>query len=209
MSSQHTDTTKINSNSEIHFPDPAFRASVSEATGVAIGEFIPDYKIWECEKLDLYGEQFSSLQGIEFLTRLRTLTCYWANLTSVDLSSNTVLRELKIIGSRQLKSLDVTMLPYLESLDCTGCREISEIDVTKNTELTSLEYSSTKIKDLDFTKCTKLERLDCSGTLTTSTLDVSTLPNLKELHCCDNNLTSLDVSKNTELQKLDCRKTSC
>lgn len=59
----------------------------------------------------------TSLEGIEYFTKLTDLNCGGNGLTSLDLSKNTALKRL-VCSTNRLPSLDITNNTALESVDC-------------------------------------------------------------------------------------------
>ena len=191
---------------ETNFPDPTFRAYVSNLTRVAEGGIISDVKLQAVKKINVSGSydtigNITSLQGIEFFTALTSLNCNFNQLTSLDVSNNTALIELNCYGN-QLTSLDVSNNTALTELEC-GNNQLTILDVSNNTALTSLYCSINQLTSLDVSNNTALTSLDCNNNQLTS-LDMSNNTALSSLHCFNNQLTSLDVSDNTALTDLWC-----
>ena len=101
------------------------------------------------------------------------------NLTALDLSENTLLKDLSCLYNK-----------------------LTTLDVSQNTQLTELDCSDNKLSSLDISKNTLLDKLYCIGN-NLSSLDVSNNTQLKRLYCFANYLTSLNVS-NTQLELLYC-----
>ena len=183
-----------------NFPDPNFRAYISQVTGLSVGSTISDAKLASITEIFANEKGISSLQGIEYFTELTKLRCYNNQLTSLDVSKNTKLTSLNCLGN-QLTSLDVSKNTKLTLLQCSG-NQLTSLDVSKNTELSYLDCTC-QLTSLDVSKNTELTDLYCSGNQLTS-LDVSKNTNLTKLSCLDNRLTSLDVSCNSKLAILVC-----
>ena len=135
-------------------------------------------------------------------TALKELWCYANQLTVLDVSKNTALRILNCYGNR-LTTLDVDKNTALEKLHCDG-NQLTTLDVSKNISLIRLECHDNQLTSLDVSKNTALTRLKCSYNQLIS-LDVSKNTALTGLKCRNNQLTVLDVSKNTALTYLECR----
>ena len=184
-----------------NFPDPSFRSYISSKTGVSVGSTISDAKLASITEIFANEKGISSLQGIEYFTKLTNLQCYKNQLTSLDVSKNTELTYLYCFNN-QLTSLDVSKNTKLTTLFCSN-NQLTSLDVSKNTELTSLNCLGNQLTSLDVSKNTKLILLNCYNNQLTS-LDVSKNTELTSLDCSTNQLTSLDVTKNTELTELQC-----
>ena len=146
------------------------------------------------------GENLTALD-LSHNTELKELNCIGNRLTTIDLSHNTQLTKLNC-SSNQLTILDVSKNTKLEDLSC-GHNNLTSLDVSKNTLLWGLVCFSNQLTTLDVSKNTKLTYLDCSSNSLT-TLDVSKNTLLWYLACFFNQLTALDVSHNTKLKELNC-----
>ena len=146
------------------------------------------------------GENLTALD-LSHNTELKELICIGNRLTTLDLSHNTQLTKLNC-SSNQLTILDVSKNTQLEDLSCDH-NNLTSLDVSKNTLLWDLVCFSNQLTALDVSKNTKLTYLDCSSNSLT-TLDVSKNTLLWYLACFFNQLTALDVSKNTKLMELNC-----
>ena len=186
--------TNVNATSEIPinaktFPDKIFRdeyvskyfdkdkngklseQEIEEITDIAISP-----GIWDPG----FFEKIKDLTGIEYFTKLTSITINDTCLTKLDVSKNTALTELNLAGN------------YL-----------TKLDVSKNKKLGSLDCSYNKLKKLDVSKNTALESLRCCFNGLT-TLDLRSNTNLSHLDCAYNKLTTLDLRSNTNLLYLDC-----
>ena len=159
---------------EQNFPDAAFRnallkydtnndreLSKSEVSGII--------------ELELMSRNIESLQGIEYLTELKELTC----------------------GSNKLKTLDVSKNTKLTNLYC-GDNELTELDVSNNPELVELNFVWNDVRTIDTSNNSKLKELAVSGN-PVHKLDLSNMPDLEELFCPWSGITELDLSYNPKL----------
>ena len=207
--------TNVNATSEIPinaktFPDKIFRdeyvskyfdkdkngklseQEIEEITDIAISP-----GIWDPG----FFEKIKDLTGIEYFTKLTSITINDTCLTKLDVSKNTALTELNLAGN-YLTKLDVSKNKKLGSLDCSY-NELTKLDVSKNKKLGSLDCTNNKLTKLDVSKNKKLGSLDCSYNKLKK-LDVSKNTALESLRCCFNGLTTLDLRSNTNLSHLDC-----
>ena len=146
-------------------------------------------------------ENIFDLTGIEAFTALTSLSCYFNQLTSLDLSQNTALYYLRC-DNNELTGLDVGQNTALTHLECSSNQLIS-LDVSQNIALTVLNCGGNQLTGLDVSQNTALTVLGCGGYQLTS-LDVSQNTALEGLYCANNQLTSLDVSQNIALTELYC-----
>ena len=194
-------STTINST---NFPDANFRAYVTENFDTDGNGVLSDTEKNAVTSIDVSSKSISSMVGVENFKNLYTLFCPSTQISSLDVSKNTALTDLRCFGT-QISSLDVSKNTALTRLYCDST-QLSSLDVSQNTALTYLDCSSTQISSLDVSKNTALTYLDCSSTQISS-LDVSKNTNLTELLCHNTQISSLDVSKNTWLTELWCAYT--
>ena len=166
---------------ETNFPDENFRNWVLSQDYGQDG-MLTEAEIAGVTEIDVSRKNISSLKGIEYFTELTELYCNGNQLTSLDMSENTLLKRL-ICDYNSLTSLNVTKCTALVNLDCES-NQLTALDITKNTALTDLV---------------------CGENLLTS-LDVSKNINLKDFDCSNNQLTSLNVSNNKVLSDFVCYK---
>ena len=146
-------------------------------------------------------QPIQSLQGIEFFTALKYLTCDNNQLTTLDLSKNTALEFLSC-ANNQLTALTLPESTTLNTLSCEE-NQLTTLDLSKNTALETLFCEYNQLTTLDVSKNTALEFLSCAkNQLTTLMLPEGTT--LNTLFCSENQLTMLDLSKSTALQYVYC-----
>ena len=158
----------------------------------------------ECAAIDeisVSSEGITNLKGIEWFGKLSFLQCGSNQLTSMDVSGCTALKNLICYGN-QLTSLDVSGCTALTVLHCSS-NQLTSLDVSKCTALKDLDCGSNQLTSLDVSGCTALKNLYCSSNQLTS-LDVSKCTALEFLECFSNKLMKLDVSKNVALYNLKC-----
>ncbi|MDE7374233.1 MAG: hypothetical protein K2M86_02735, partial [Odoribacter sp.] len=181
--------------------DPKFAQVLQNKRYIQDATHITDKEVEQITSLDLHSSQLTSLQGIEYFTKLTELRCNFNSLTTLDVSKNTQLTEL-ICQYNQLTTLDVSKNTRLVKLWC-DVNQLTTLGVSKNTRLTELGCDNNQLMILDVSKNTQLTKLNCGGNQF-KTLDVSQNTALTSLWCASNQLTTLDVSKNTRLVGLQC-----
>lgn len=122
-------------------------------------------------------------------------------LTNIDISANSALKELNCTGN-QLANLDVSENTALSKLYC-GHNLLTSLDVSANTALEDLYCYNNRITNLNAN--TFLKYLQCTNNQLTS-LDLSANHALEVLNCNDNLLTSLDLPVNSALRVLFCQR---
>ena len=163
--------------SEANFPDANFRDFVKDYD-LGSSNSLSEGEIANVTKMNLFGKSIFNLKGIEYFTNLETLLCGLNNLTSVDVSSNTNLRNLDISNN----SVDTLVL---------------------NTGIQLLTCNNNKLKSLDVSNFNSLSTLNCVKN-EIETLRVNS--GLTNLSCYDNKLQQLDLSGNTNLKALYCQR---
>lgn len=189
--------------------DPDFAKKLQKQGIIADAENITPEdmeKIATMTELDVSGTYenpgaLTSLQGIEYFESLTQLSCYYNQLTSLNISANTALTTLWCYNN-SLTSLDVSGCTVLTELSCPF-NQLTSLDLSANTALTGLSCSSNQLTTLDVSANTALTELSCENNQLT-TLDISANTALTELYCYGNQLTSLDVSANMALMWLSC-----
>ena len=189
--------------------DPDFAKELQKQGIIADAENITPEdmeKIATMTELDVSGTYenpgaLTSLQGIEYFESLTQLSCYYNQLTSLNISANTALTTLWCYNN-SLTSLDVSGCTVLTELSCPF-NQLTSLDLSANTALTGLSCTSNQLTTLDVSANTALTELSCENNQLT-TLDISANTALTELYCYGNQLTSLDVSANMALMWLSC-----
>ena len=189
--------------------DPDFAKELQKQGIIADAENITPEdmeKIATMTELDVSGTYenpgaLTSLQGIEYFESLTQLSCYYNQLTSLNISANTALTTLWCYNN-SLTSLDVSGCTVLTELSCPF-NQLTTLDLSAKTALTGLYCSSNQLTTLDVSANTALTELSCENNQLT-TLDISANTALTELYCYGNQLTSLDVSANMALMWLSC-----
>ncbi|MBF4506445.1 T9SS type A sorting domain-containing protein [Flavobacterium sp. JLP] len=190
-------------------------------SGVPDGK-VPTSNINALKSLDIasIGNNITNLTGIQDFAALTTLNCNFSQISTLDVSKNTLLTSLSLrfnkltsidlskntlltnvdLYSNSLTTLDVSSNTALTSLVC-GSNKLTVLDVSSNLNLIGLDCSGNKLKTLNVSKNTLLQTLICPLIEATS-LDLSNNLALTDLDCSGNALKTLDVSKNTALIKL-------
>lgn len=129
------------------------------------------------------------------LKDLSTLTLANSGLSGIDLSNNTILRELNL-SNCNLENVDLSKLTELSTVSLSS-NKLSSIDLTNNKKLTILIIGDNNFETLVLPELPALYQLSVSRNKL-KTLDVTNCPILRELYCDGNNLSSLDMSGQTD-----------
>lgn len=116
------------------------------------------------------GFKFSSLDGIEIFSNLKSLNASYTGVKEFDASILPNLEELNLIGNG------------MTDLNVKGCSRLKWLDIENN-----------QLEELDLSDCPDLYMLNCNHNLLTS-LDLSANKRISWLGCQDNLLTELDLT---------------
>ncbi len=181
-------------------------ASVNE--DINAGSYTWDAKSGRLTKLIWQGLHLSGSISFAKLTALEEINVGnfiyngYEGLSSIDVSKNTALKDLRVDANQKLSGLDVTNNVNLESLDCSGI-QLKHLDVSRCSKLTYLRAAQNQLTEVDVSKNPKLYTLDCNENQLKS-LDLSKNTELANLACEQNQLASLDLSTNSKLCSLSC-----
>ena len=152
------------------------------------------------EKLDVYGNQLTTLD-LSKNTLLKSLVCIQNHLSTLNISK---CKELEVLscGDNQISSLDLSKLTKLRDLNCDG-NNLKSLNVSNNPLLTNLSCQNNPITALDLTNNSKLIRVIADND-ELETLEMPETTTLKVLWCRNNKLKTLNLSNNTALWNLYC-----
>lgn len=184
----------------IQFPDPNFEAIVRETIGKPNGD-ITAGDVSGVTALYVERSEIADLTGIEHFSALETLYCTSNQLTELNVSRNTSLREMDC-SLNKLTTLDVSQNIALEWLKCWG-NQLTSLNVRGATSLETIDCANNELTTLDVSGSPALLHLSCGDNQLTS-LDVRGAAMLQSLSCAFNRLTTLDVRQNAALRKLFC-----
>lgn len=188
---------------------------VSSAEGLVLKEAFPDdsFRSWMIRNIKycndgvltdeeiehIIGIEVScdDIEGIQYLTSLKTLIWRNGKRKSVDLSSLTNLINLNII-SDQFEEINLDGCPNLKVVHLSGkfssYPTIKELDFSKLASLNVLTVRNMQLESIKFPEDTR--NLDYLA-ITNTTLEQLTLPEM--------NLGTLDISRNYWLAYLDTK----
>lgn len=181
--------------------DPIFREYCKSEFGDNNG-ILSQQKCEEVIEISVFDKGIKSLKGIEIFTNLKSLSCSFNKLTSLNISDLTSLTYLNC-SFNQIDSLDVKSNTRLNGLHCSN-NKLSSLDVKKNKEIGSLTCEYNNLEELDLTYNTKLKCLKCCENKL-GKLDLSNNSDLIFLHCKYNHISKLDLKNCIELKKTDLR----
>ena len=156
---------------EENFPDENFRSVVagleeSVAENEAADGVLSESELALITSISISSMSVKDLKGIEFFTALEILDCSNNGIESLNLSSNTNLKEL-YCSQNDLHELDLSSLQQLKKLDC-GYNSLPELILNQNPMLTDLHLSGNPVTELDLSGNPDLWRFEASYTRLTS-----------------------------------------
>ena len=165
---------------EDNFPDENFRNELKSNVDVNKNNVLSSFEI--SNVIALTCREYTSLEGLEYFTNLKSLTCTGCNADYLNLD---VFEKLEhVIGDY-----------------CT----VTSIDVGTNPNLLSFEWTRGSLKNLYISDCTNLSYINCSGNQL-ERLSFSELPNLTTLNCSDNQLSDIELDEVSGITSLNCSK---
>jgi hypothetical protein len=140
--------------------------------------------------LNVSNKNIADLTGIEDFANLQDFYCDLNQLTSVDMSQNSLLSVFSI-GRNQLTNIDVSQNSLLSYFNIED-NQLTSIDMSQNSLLSDFNIDINLLTTLDLSQNTALTGLVCSNNLLEN-LDVSSNVNLGYIYCQNNSLLSLNV----------------
>lgn len=205
---------------ETNFPDYNFRESfvryydndedgylsqeeIAEVTQIGGGERFADYTGMEYFTEATAFRSMSSTQvtSIDFSKnpKIEDITLYNSGISEIDLSKNTELKSLSLVGASKLTSLDLSHNPKLNSLTVRD-NALEKLDLSDHTQLTYVDCSGNQIGELNVSNCTALVTLDCAKNKLSGDYDLTGLQALEEIRFYKNDGARVKVDG---LQKLN------
>ena len=151
--------------------------------------------------LSLNNKGINSLQGIEGFINVKSLVCSNNNLTTINLSNNTVLETLDC-SNNNFATVDLSNNTALTSLIAINS-QLTSLDTSNNLLLEYLSVPFNQLTSLDVSNNTALEIMYVHAN-NLSSLDVSNLSSLQTLYCYNNDITSLNIDNAYALEYLRC-----
>lgn len=185
-------------------PDANFKAYLKTIVPLAFtsdNKFISNHPsvVSYNERISVNGKNITSLSGIEYFVDLTRLDCMENQLTALEISKNTNLKEL-FCGYNQLTNLDVTKNTNLSIIHCYN-NQLTNLDISKNNNLKELNCCYNKIITINLGENEVLRKIFCPYNQL-STLDVRHNTGLIELACTDNPRTTVVIINPNTLSRL-------
>jgi Leucine-rich repeat (LRR) protein len=205
LTSCSSNDTDSNDNQYLDIPDASFEAILIKEGIDSDGILNQRMLRKDASQVSVLDLNFSSeavisdLTGIEGFVGLNKLSAMQQEITSIDLTHNTLLDTLVLAGN-YISSIDISNNPNLVLLDVQS-NQLSAINgLSKAAHLKELNLSFNELEEFSIENET-LEILKISNNLLHS-FDVKGSINLKNILLTTNELTSVDFSKNILLETL-------
>ncbi len=153
--------------------------------------------------LDCSNKQITKVD-LSKLINLEKLDLTYNNISSIDVSKNTLLKELWL-EDNNLTEINLNNNVNLEKISLSR-NNISNISFNSNTVLKEIWITNTNISQIDLTNLTNLEELYIYNNFI-SNIDLSNNINLKVLLIGNNPISNIDTSHNSLLEELQIEQT--
>ena len=188
---------------------------IKNLTGIEAFKNLTNLSIWWCDNLDTIDvSQNKKLQTFEAtyisnikhinlkgLTELKNIQLYANTVEQIDVSTNTNLESIFIIGN--LKSIDISKNTKLKVL-LINSPNISCLDLSKNIQLRTLNVEYCGLNSINLKNNKLLSWLNTTSAQLRD-LDLSNNTLLDTLEVGNDKLTNLNLSKNAKLSNLVIR----
>jgi Leucine-rich repeat (LRR) protein len=205
LTSCSSNDTDSNDNQYLDIPDASFEAILIKEGIDSDGILNQRMLRKDASQVSVLDLNFSSeavisdLTGIEGFVGLNKLSAMQQEITSIDLTHNTLLDTLVLAGN-YISNIDISNNPNLVLLDVQSNQLNSINGLSKAAHLKELNLSFNELEEFSIENET-LEILKISNNLLHS-FDVKGSINLKNILLTTNELTSVDFSKNILLETL-------
>lgn len=202
-----TECSYTNTNLPILPPTPTGSITTLEEYVVSIGldhavdGNIPTTpEITNMKVLEISNIGIVDMTGIDSFTSLEELHAAHNKITSLDVSNNSALQVLNVVGN-QITDLNVTNLTLLEGLYARS-NKISSIDLSTNIALKEISLKYNSLLSLDISAINNVEYLEVVANEIMTDLIIGNQPNLTTLYGHCNMFTNVDVSGALNLKVL-------
>ena len=216
----------------VTIPDPAFKMALINHIPVIDTNADGEIQYSEAEAvtgvIDVSGTSgspgsISDITGIEAFISMDEFRCSYNQITTIDLSDNSLLRHL-VCNENPVSSANLSNNSILRTLSFSS-HSLSSLDVSQNNDLLLLQCNFGPLSNLTlgnqpelqflYIQDNQLSEVNLNGAPSLvaficeynklSSLDFSNNPLLDYLLCRNNNLIYLDLSNNPNLRTLHCK----
>lgn len=185
----------------INFPDPNFKDALVNTPCVSF--------TGDCNDPSLIDADFNDDGEIDMMeAEFIQVLCFSNvnNITSVEGIEHFVNLNYLSVGVNDLTSLDVSQNTLLEYIGCPS-NEITSINLGDNANLIELSCSNNLLTSIDISQNPNLEVLNASRN-TINSISLTNNTNLKHINLGDNNLNDIDILSNIQLKFLNINDNS-
>lgn len=153
--------------------------------------------------LNVSNKNINDLSGIEAFTNLTGLDCSFNNLTTLDLTANTLLYSINA-PNNSLVDIDLTNLQALAAVNVQN-NQIDSLNFSSNPNLYYLMCFTNNLNYLNISSNTELAYLSCGENQLTGNLDISNLMYLEFFSCRYNQLTYVNTGMHFYMTTFNCQ----
>ena len=165
---------------------------------------LTDDEIKSIDRFFCNSKNVNSVNGIEKLKNITTLSMTDNNITSVDLSENKLLDKILLSGNK-INFINISNNSALKTVSLSR-NKLNNIDVSNNINLLILDLRNNNLKTLNIDNNIKIKNLMVSFN-DISELKVDKLPLLEKLLIDNTKIVNINLNENTKLKELDISKT--
>lgn len=205
------EVTEIEDTEIVNIPDPMFKAYMIwryDANGD--GE-LSRSEAQNVEAIELQSDEIGSLEGLERCGSLRKLNVkstpiergdeYKGRITSIDLTHNTALSELRL-EFLNIEKINLSQCTELREIGIFLC-PIKKLNVSTFKHLCMLGAGYCSLESIDLSESPTLKEVHLDNNML-KTLIVGELPELEYIDINGNQLEEVDFSNCRKLNALDC-----
>jgi hypothetical protein len=196
-------TTRAGIATAVYIPDAGFRDYLANELGIIADSSgcIQSDEAETVTEMYIFGLSYpvESLEGIEYFTNLTSFACQDCDITSFDPSVFTNLQFLNLTGTL-ITSLDVSSNTMLRDLYCYYNQNIQTLNASYLPNLQILVCRETLLTSLEIFGCYNLWRLECCDNSALQSVHIIA-HGLNSVNCSNNhNLNTLYLMETNVLQ---------
>ncbi len=183
-------------------PDPNFEQALAGIDSDGLNGSILNSDAANIVGLNLNNKNISDLSGIEAFVALQELECMGNNLTSVDFSSNTMMKYLAV-QNNELTSINLDGIVDLQALNIHD-NYLTSLDLSTHPNLQILYCYANELTSLDVSNNTQLFEFLCGDNEIEGVFDISNLISLNNFSCSNNKITGITLGTHFFIETFSC-----
>lgn len=148
------------------FTDEKFLDVVRDKIGKPDGDIYPS-DVDEITDITINNNGLTSLDGVEFLTSLKTIDCTDNRIETLDLYNNKELKTVKCANNELVGSLDLSDHAQLEKLEVAD-NYLTDVDVSHSSQLNTIDVTNNVLPALDLSNNINVKEVLCSDNVMSS-----------------------------------------